>query len=136
MNSHQQLSKGDLLSVVVAETIKAMRLMKCFICGETLGEVACALGVRYRRTADIGESSAHCRKCAIVWKLVIRNWVNERGDGMIIGEGHDVTLHAYSNCYCRAPLLTRPNAAGYATDFGVILNLNTEKQTYHARRAD
>lgn len=136
MGSHPKLSKEHLLSVVVSETINAMRLIKCFICGGPLGQMECMYGVRYNHPTDIGESWYHCRKCSIVWRLVIRNWVNERGDGMITGEGHDVTLHAYSNCYCRAPLLTRPNASGYAADFGVILNHNTEKQTYHARRAD
>ena len=127
MSNHPQLDKAALLQDVFEQIKKTNSLQRCPKCGGNLGSAVCAAGDRVPSWLDerIGDVHTHCwnacTACLIVWKLELFNWSDESNSGMIDREGHTLTLHAYANCGCQAPLLLQRDSLGKQRDLGICL---------------
>ena len=106
MPEHELLFKDNLDSSILEEIRSHHRFGKCPLCSEQLSGPVCVDGkdilVAFREST---KQYSSCSQCKIVWQLEIFNWTDERGDGMVTGEGHILTLYAFSNCFCRTSLL-------------------------------
>jgi hypothetical protein len=105
---HELIKKEKLLADVLAEIRIEHQLKRCPLCGKPLAtDSLCSRGMRISHEPDdFGKDEyKQCGACHIIWHLHLHNWINERGDGMESGRGHQLFLEGTTNCFCRRQVL-------------------------------
>lgn len=100
MRHHQALTLNDLSKDELGRISKNRMLRSCPKCLGPLKDT-CSLDISLISQSEFKA----CHSCRIIWKRELRPWVDERGDGMIIGEGVFIYLSAISDCIHGCQLL-------------------------------
>lgn len=125
MNNHRCFARREL-SAEALEEIRAQHApIICPLCKGSLKMDHCPSDTNLPEEwgSNPMKKWGSCHKCQIVWLLELLNWTDERGDGMVTDKGHNLTLHAYANCFCQSPLIENPPAVR-GKDWGVRLENN------------
>jgi hypothetical protein len=112
MNKHRMVSPKELKPKVLDEIGRTHNLAHCPLCGGEFAKEAC---FHTSGSSEHGASGSSwlrrlCEPCNIVWEMDLINWTNERGDGMVTGEGHYISLVGYANCFCCRIVIDRSPA--------------------------
>ncbi len=104
---HQIIPEEKLQKDVLIEIHRNHKLAKCPLCGGELTEPLCTGKVMVpQESGSYGRPNEYeykgCGVCKIIWRLELFNYTNERGDGMISDEGHQLFLEGWRNCFCRS----------------------------------
>jgi len=109
MGQHKDLKIEELSRDELDNIHKSGNLRLCPRCLAPLGNT-CVQGGNIVGISTLAFSANRvgykaCHDCKIVWKYSSEKWIDERGDGMVIGEGVFVYLTAFSDCFHARQLL-------------------------------
>ena len=101
---------------------------QCPLCGEGFStENMCSLGekIQFKYSWDAQREQKSCVSCRVIWEIALHNYTKERGDGMITGTSHEISITGYNNCFCQSFVF--PDLGG----LGVSIHLANGHSRFH-----